>query len=143
MDRRLPDVSQQATLRTLGDDRLREIVDRYIQAWERHDIEAITAMLADGATLAMPPTPTWYRGRDAVGAGLRAGPLDGVLRWQLTPTYASGQAAAAAGLWDAKAGRFVGHHIAILTLRGTRIDAIDAFHDPTPSDGSRHLPGSP
>src|SRR5437764_4896777 len=34
---RLPDQTQQATRRELGDERLRELVDRYVQAWERAD----------------------------------------------------------------------------------------------------------
>jgi RNA polymerase sigma-70 factor, ECF subfamily len=139
VDRRLPALSQQATLRILGDGKLREIVDRYMQAWERHDVDAIAAMLTDDATLAMPPTPTWYRGRDPVAAGLRAGPLNGLLRWQLTPTYASGQAAVIASLWDDEAQRFVPHHTAVLTLRGAQIDAIDAFHEP----GIERLPREP
>ena len=130
VDRRLPDLSQQATLRELGDDRLREIVDRYMEAWERHDIDALTEMLTDRATLAMPPTATWYRGPTSIAIGLRTGPLDGVLRWRLSATYASGQAAAAASLWDDEERRFVPHHTAVLTLQGARIDAIDAFHAP-------------
>ena len=32
---RLPDQSQQATLRSLGDERVREIVDEYVDAWQR------------------------------------------------------------------------------------------------------------
>jgi len=28
-------------------------------------------MLTETATLAMPPTATWYRGRDAIATGLR------------------------------------------------------------------------
>ena len=130
VDRRLPALSQQATLRTLGDDLLREIVDRYVRAWESHDVDAIAAILTEDATLAMPPTATWYRGRDAVAIGLRSGPLDGVRRWRLTPTVASGQLAAAAHLWDDAVGGFVLHHTAVLTVRGALIHAIDAFHPP-------------
>src|SRR5881227_1714855 len=37
-DGRLPEQSQQATLRALGDDRLREIVEAYMDAWERGDV---------------------------------------------------------------------------------------------------------
>jgi RNA polymerase sigma-70 factor (ECF subfamily) len=129
IDQRLPAVSQQATLRTLGDVRLRELVDRYVEAWERHDVDAIAAMLTDDAALAMPPTSTWYRGRDAVAEGLRTRALDGGRRWRLAPAYANGQAAARAYLWSDAAGGFTPHHTAVLTLRGALIDAIDAFHD--------------
>src|SRR5437763_295426 len=55
VEQRVPEQSQQATLRTLGDDGLREIVDRYVDAWERDDVEAFAAMLTADATFAMPP----------------------------------------------------------------------------------------
>ena len=42
---RLPEQSQQATLRTLGDDTVRELVQRYIEAFERDDVDAVVAML--------------------------------------------------------------------------------------------------
>ena len=55
VDERLPDQSQQATLRSLGDDRLREIVEGYVDAWQRRDVEAVVGMLTEDATFAMPP----------------------------------------------------------------------------------------
>jgi RNA polymerase sigma-70 factor (ECF subfamily) len=129
VDQRLPERSQQATLRSLGDDRLRELVDRYMRAWERHDVDAIAAMLTDGATIAMPPTASWLGGRDVVIEGLRSFPLNGERTWRLTPTRASGQLAAMAYVWDAARERFEPQHLAVLTLRGELIEAIDAFHD--------------
>jgi RNA polymerase sigma-70 factor (ECF subfamily) len=131
LDRRLPDLSQQATARGLGDVRLREIVDRYVQAWEQHDVSAIMAMLTEGVTIAMPPIPTWFRGRDAVAAFLRSSPLGGGLQWRLTPTRASGQPAATAYMWDAATQSFMLHHVAVLRLRGGLIDAINTFLDPS------------
>jgi RNA polymerase sigma-70 factor (ECF subfamily) len=130
VDHRLPERSQQATLRSLGDDRLREIVDRYVNAWESNDVDAIAAMLTEGAALAMPPTASWFRGRDAVAAGLRAGPLDGGLQWRMTPTRASGQLAVMAYLRDGVGGSFMPHSISVLTLQGALIAEINAFHDP-------------
>jgi RNA polymerase sigma-70 factor (ECF subfamily) len=62
-DERLPERSQQATLRSLGDARVRELVDRYMDAWERGDVDALAALLAEDATFAMPPYPEWCRGR--------------------------------------------------------------------------------
>jgi RNA polymerase sigma-70 factor (ECF subfamily) len=123
VDHRLPELSQQATLRSLGDERLRAIVARYVRAWERNDVDAIAAMLTDDATMAMPPTATWYRGRDAV-AGV-VGEC-GRMTWRLTPTRVNGQLAAMAYLRET-GGIFVPHHLAVLTLRGTLIDEINAF----------------
>src|SRR6476660_7006468 len=54
IDKRLPERSQQATLRALGDEQMREIVDSFVDAWERGDVDALVARLADDAVLAMP-----------------------------------------------------------------------------------------
>ena len=70
IDERLPERSQQATLRALGDERLRGIVATYVDAWERNDVDAILGMLAEDAAFAMPPRATWFRGREAVRAFL-------------------------------------------------------------------------
>src|SRR5881396_467083 len=66
VDERLPEQSQQATLRSLGDERLTEIVDGYVDAWERGDVEAVVAMLAEDAAWSMPPLASWYGGRAAL-----------------------------------------------------------------------------
>ena len=71
VDDRLPEAAQQETLKALGDDKLRAIVDDYVAAWERGDVEAVVAMLAEEATMAMPPMAMWFRGRDACEAFLR------------------------------------------------------------------------
>jgi RNA polymerase sigma-70 factor (ECF subfamily) len=44
----LPDQSQQASLRMVSDPRLRELVQRFADAFERGEIDAILALLADG-----------------------------------------------------------------------------------------------
>lgn len=130
VDGRLPERSQQATLNSLADGQLRDIATRYVEAWERSDIDAIVAMLTEDAVLAMPPIPTWYRGHEGVTAALVAGPLDGTQRWQMTPTYVNGQLAFNAALWNSAVRAFAPHSVAVLTLRGPRIEQICAFHDP-------------
>ena len=92
VDERLPDRSQQATLRSLGDIRVREVVDRFVDAFERGDVPAILAMLTDDATFGMPPFPAWTRGREAVGdSWLMPEELPTGLRY--AATSASGQLA--------------------------------------------------
>src|ERR687885_1299909 len=66
----LPDRTQQATRRALGDARMRDLVERYVDAWERRDVDALVAILAEDVTFAMPPHPRWWRGRDDVIAGV-------------------------------------------------------------------------
>jgi RNA polymerase sigma factor (sigma-70 family) len=40
-------------------ERRREIANEYVAAWERGDVDAVVAMLAEDATMTMPPIPTW------------------------------------------------------------------------------------
>src|SRR5437868_1355955 len=47
VEERLPEQSQQATLRALGDERLREVVDGYVDAWQRGDVQAVVGMLTE------------------------------------------------------------------------------------------------
>jgi RNA polymerase sigma-70 factor (ECF subfamily) len=127
---RLPEQSQQATLRSLGDAMLREVVDRYVAAWERGDVDEVVAMLAEDARMIMPPLPSWYDGREAVAAFLRARPLAGADRWRLVPTRANGQLAFGAYLWNEAAGGFMPHGLNVLTLRGARIAELATFLTP-------------
>jgi RNA polymerase sigma-70 factor, ECF subfamily len=68
VDQRLPEKSQQATLGGLGDASVRGIVERFVDAFERADVDAIVALLAEDATFAMPR----YPGRKAVTPTARA-----------------------------------------------------------------------
>jgi RNA polymerase sigma-70 factor (ECF subfamily) len=129
VDERLPERSQQAALGSLGDDALREIVDRFVDAWERADVDAVVAMLASDAAITMPPLPTWYRGRDAVAAFLEGWPLRKDRRWRLVPVRANGQPAFGQYAWDEERETFTAHHITMITLDGDRIAEITGFLD--------------
>ena len=116
VDQRLPAQSQQATLHAVGDERLRKLVDSFVDAWERADVDAVVAMLAHEATIAMPPQPTWYRGRDAVEKFLRAIAFAPGIRWRLLPVSANGQLAFGEYRWNEAAKRFVGRAVMVLTV---------------------------
>jgi RNA polymerase sigma-70 factor, ECF subfamily len=130
VDERLPARTQQATLQTLGDEKLRELVAKFADAWERHDVDTVVALLADDARMTMPPQPSWYRGRDAIAAFLRRFPLAPSRHFRLVPTGANGQPAFAGYLWNAQAGAFEAESILVLTLGGDRIEEMTAFRTP-------------
>src|SRR4029450_4917525 len=67
---RLPSQTQQQTLRLIGDDELSRLVERSVDPGERNDVDAVVAMLAEDARMAIPPLPSWYGGRDQVAAFL-------------------------------------------------------------------------
>ncbi|HEU0019180.1 MAG TPA: sigma-70 family RNA polymerase sigma factor [Thermoleophilaceae bacterium] len=134
----LPEQSQQETLRTLGDDRLREIVEAYADAWERGDVDAVAAMLAEDAVLAMPPMPTWFRGIDDVLVFIRDWAFSGRVyeaigrrRVKVIPTRANGQIAFGTYSWDIEQETHLPTVLQVLTLRGSEIVEIMGFVEPS------------
>jgi RNA polymerase sigma-70 factor (ECF subfamily) len=127
VDERIGEQSQQETLRTLGDDEIKEIVDRYVEAWERGDVDAVTAMLAEDATFAMPPLATWYQGRDGIATWARLYPLSGAWRWRAVRTRANGQPALGFYSWDEDEQAYVPFALNVLTFRGREITNVTAF----------------
>jgi len=128
VDERLPDQSQQATLRALGDERLSEIVEDYTNALQGGDVDAVVAMLTEDASWAMPPVPGWYHGTEAVTAFLTEYPLQE--RWRHVPIRANGQLAVGCYMWDAERERYVAGVLDVLTLRGEKIAEVTGFLAP-------------
>jgi RNA polymerase sigma-70 factor, ECF subfamily len=124
---RVPERSQQATLRTLGDDEIRQLVDRYVDAWERCDVDAFAEMLAQDATFAMPPMSTWYRTREGIRIWAGLSPLTGEWRWRALRTRANGQPALAFYAWDQASGSYLPFALNILSFRGKEISDVTAF----------------
>jgi RNA polymerase sigma-70 factor (ECF subfamily) len=127
VDDRLPDQSQQATLRALGDDGVREVVESYVDAWDRGDIEGVVAMLTEDAAFSMPPAFSWYRGTEALRAFLGVGPLSGEWRWRQVPVQASGQPALAFYSWDEAEEAYLPFALNVLTISDGRISDVTAF----------------
>ena len=44
----------------------RELLDRYVQAFEAYDLEALTSLIHEDATQSMPPFDLWLSGRDDI-----------------------------------------------------------------------------
>ncbi len=129
-DERLPERSQQAVLRSLDDQDLHEIVDRYVDAFERNDVDAVVGMLAADGAFTMPPLPTWYRGREAVATFLAGHVLASDKRWRLVPARANGQPAFGNYRWDEASETFRPRSISVLTLDGEGIAGITTFLGP-------------
>jgi RNA polymerase sigma-70 factor (ECF subfamily) len=130
LDERRPDRSQQAALRSLDDEQLKGIVQRYVDAWARNDVGTIVGMLTESATLAMPPIPSWYRGRDAIEMVLSRVVLDGSRSWRMLATSANAQLAVGAYELD-RSGVYAAHGVTVLTLKGDLIDEITHFRTPS------------
>ncbi len=127
VDERLPEQSQQATLRILGDDELTEIVDRYVEAWEQNDFETVVEMLAEDATFAMPPLASWFGGREEISIFLKGWPMSGSWRWRPLRVTANGQPALAFYAWDEDERAYLPFALNVLTFRGKLISDVVAF----------------
>jgi len=129
LDERAPERSQHATLRSLGDEQLQAIVASYVDAWARNDVAKLVGMLTDTATLAMPPIPSWYRGREAIETVLRDVVFAATRSWRMLPAAANGQVAL--GAYERNdSGVYAPHGVTVLTLSGGLIDEITHFRTP-------------
>ena len=116
----------------MPDDASHTLLTSYVHAWETADINALLQLLKEEATFSMPPIPSWYRGREAIG-GLTAktvfsGQANG--RWRLLPTRANRQIAF--GLYRRSEGdrTFSGYGIQVLTFHRRLIADITTFRNP-------------
>jgi RNA polymerase sigma-70 factor (ECF subfamily) len=125
LEEHLPAQSQQAALSAMDDEALRGLIDGFVAAFERNDVDALVELLAEDARLTMPPYPTWYQGRDTMIEFLRSRPLSEGMRWRMVPVQSNGQLAFAEYLWDGNG--FRGHSLSVLRLDGGRIDELCVF----------------
>ena len=107
------------------DDRQRELVARYVDAFERYDVESLVTLLRDDVTFSMPPYELWLQGPAEVANWL-LGTGIGCQGSRLVPIAANGCAAfgsyrpAGPGAWEPWS-------IVVLDLSGNRISAIQSF----------------
>jgi RNA polymerase sigma-70 factor (ECF subfamily) len=127
VEERVPEQSQQATLRALGDDALRDLVTTYADAWERNDVETVVAMLSEDAAISMPPLASWFGPRDVFARFLAMWPLSGTWKWKTQLTTANGQPAIGFYAWDDDAGTHLPFALNVLTLKGDKVSDVVAF----------------
>jgi RNA polymerase sigma-70 factor, ECF subfamily len=125
---RVPEKSQQATLRSLGDERERELVSRYIDAWERANVSYLVELLTEDIAWTMPPLRTWYQGLETVVQFLVEYPL--TERWRHLPARANGQLAVGCYLWNAEQQHYDACVLDVLTVRGDLIAEVTGFATP-------------
>ena len=105
------------------------LLDRYLRAWEGHDLDGFVALLKDYATFTTPPWMQWYSGREAIRAFFQAA-------WQacgglkLVRTSANGRPAYAVYEHREDDGRWHAHSIHVLGIEGERIGEMVTFVPP-------------
>jgi RNA polymerase sigma-70 factor (ECF subfamily) len=113
------------------DDTLHALLNRYVQAWESADVAGLVALLKEDATFSMPPVPTWYHGRDTIGAAVGSTIFSGEARgrWHLMPARANTQPAFAV-YQRGESGDYRVFGIQVLTFDGNQVSDVTTFVDP-------------
>ncbi|HWC86290.1 MAG TPA: sigma-70 family RNA polymerase sigma factor [Solirubrobacteraceae bacterium] len=109
--------------------RERELVRRFVEAFESDDIDALVALLTEDAWVTMPPSPLEYQGHVAITAFLRqvAAWHRGKPRRLLVPTRANSQPAFACYRPDDHSPVAHATGLIVLTLEGDHIAAYTHF----------------
>ncbi|KOU65642.1 RNA polymerase factor sigma-70 [Streptomyces sp. MMG1533] len=105
----------------------REVLDRYVSAFENADMEALLGLLQDGVELEMPPHLEWFGGKKDVLRFLRARVQEkGGVR--MLPARANGQPAVV--MYERGVdGVFTAHSVQVLTVEEGAVARITAFLD--------------
>jgi RNA polymerase sigma-70 factor (ECF subfamily) len=112
------------------DDEQRALLARYVDAFERYDLDSLTSLLHEDATLSMPPYELWLRGPAEIRRWM-LGPGIGCRGSRLLPTMANGCPAyghyhpgGADGGWEPWA-------LQVIEVADGRITALNSFLDTT------------
>ncbi|KKZ72903.1 sigma-70 family RNA polymerase sigma factor [Streptomyces showdoensis] len=109
------------------DEAQKALLDRYVAAFEGYDMQALTALLHEDATMSMPPYDLWLRGHeDIVGWMLGVGEV--CRGSKLLPTVANGSPAFAHYHPDPEGG-FAPWALIVLQVHDGKVGGMDFFLD--------------
>jgi RNA polymerase sigma-70 factor (ECF subfamily) len=107
--------------------RQRELLDRYVAAFENADVAGLVAVLTEDAMFEMPPLLTWFRSRDAIGGFLGARMRE-LGKASVVRTSANGQPAVALSTGPRDGKRRL-HSLHVLTVAAHGVSRVVAFQD--------------
>jgi RNA polymerase sigma-70 factor, ECF subfamily len=105
-----------------------ELLERYIEAFERYDMDALTALIHEDATQSMPPYDMWLTGRDDIFRWWY-GPGIGCQGSRMVPTVAANGAPAFGQYKPADEGGFEPWALQVLEVRDGKIVELTFFLD--------------
>jgi RNA polymerase sigma-70 factor, ECF subfamily len=105
-----------------------ELLQRYVQAFEAYDIDALTSLLHEDATQSMPPFDLWLTGRDDIFTWW-FGPGIGCRGSRVIPTVAANGAPAFGQYKPSPDGGYEPWALQVLRLSGDRIAELTFFLD--------------
>jgi len=105
-----------------------ELLERYVQAFERYDMEALTALVHEDATQSMPPYDLWLTGRDDIFRWWY-GPGIGCQGSRVIPTVSANGAPAFGQYKPAEGGGYEPWALQVLEVRDGKIVELTFFLD--------------
>ena len=111
-----------------GEPGLNDLLQRFVTAWERRDIDAMARLLAEDARFTMPPLPAWFSGRRFALKFFAERVFE--TPWRLQPLRGNGQPGFACYMQHTGDDRFTPGGVVLLRVRSGLIDCIDSFIDP-------------
>jgi RNA polymerase sigma-70 factor (ECF subfamily) len=105
----------------------RALLARFMEAWERKDAHALTALLREDARWAMPPAPLWFDGRAAIARLFELFPMERLGDIRMVATTANRQPAAATYLRPHGKPAYQLTGLAVLRVEGEEIAEIVTF----------------
>jgi RNA polymerase sigma-70 factor (ECF subfamily) len=105
-----------------------ELLERYVQAFERYDMEALTALIHEDATQSMPPYDLWLTGRDDIFRWWY-GPGIGCQGSRVIPTVAANGSPAFGQYKPAEGGGYEPWALQVLEVRDGKIGELTFFLD--------------
>ncbi len=107
-------------------DSSRELLERYVDTFERYDIDAFVALLHEDAVQSMPPYAIWLHGAADIGAWM-LGPGIGCRDGRMVPVAVNGQPGFAT--YRRTGLGYEPFSIQVLELAGDRVSGITVFLD--------------
>lgn len=111
------------------DETHRELLDRYVAAFEAYDMDALTSLIREDATQSMPPYELWLHGRDDIlswwvgkGAGCRGSRVIPTIAANGAPAFGQYKPSDTGSGYDAWA-------LQVLEISGGRIGEFSFFLD--------------
>jgi RNA polymerase sigma-70 factor (ECF subfamily) len=104
------------------------MLDRYVAAFEKYDIKALTSLIREDASQSMPPYDMWLKGRDAIFAWW-FGPGIGCRGSRVIPTVTANGSPAYGQYKPSPQGGFEPWALQVLELTDGRISELTFFLD--------------
>jgi RNA polymerase sigma-70 factor (ECF subfamily) len=107
-----------------------ELLKKYVDSFERYDIDQLVTLFTQEAVWEMPPFVGWYQGAENIGALIRGNcPAKAAGDMRMVATSANGQPAYGLYMRDEETGRHLPFQLHVVEVTGDRVGHVACFFD--------------